>query len=153
MRGVIVLLSLLVIGGVSLSVVAAEEHEGWTTNYQQALAAAKQQRKPIIALFTGSDWCPPCKKLEATVFQSEEFKKWAKNKAVLLFLDYPRSKPQDDATKQQNEKLSKQYKVQGFPSVVFMNAAGKEADRQVGYGGASPAEWIQAADAALRKVK
>ena len=39
----------------------------WLTNYEAAKAEATAKHKRILALFTGSDWCPSCMKFEAEV--------------------------------------------------------------------------------------
>ena len=40
---------------------------GWTDNFTAAVGKAKAEKKPILALFTGSDWCPPCQQLEKNI--------------------------------------------------------------------------------------
>ena len=32
--------------------------KGWVDNLDEGLALAKKQGKPVLAEFTGSDWCP-----------------------------------------------------------------------------------------------
>jgi thioredoxin-related protein len=66
--------------------------EGWLTNLDKAKVAAKKEGKIILVEFTGSDWCPPCKALKKTVFNSDTFKKYAKSSLVLVELDSPRGK-------------------------------------------------------------
>ena len=85
--------------------------QGWLSSYDKAAALAKKTDKLILADFTGSDWCGWCKKLKKEVFSTEQFKGWAAKNAVLLELDFPRSKPQSDATKARNKKLLKKYGV------------------------------------------
>ncbi|WP_335967287.1 thioredoxin family protein [Galbibacter sp. PAP.153] len=36
----------------------------WLTDYPEAKAIAKQEKKNILMYFTGSDWCGPCKMLK-----------------------------------------------------------------------------------------
>ena len=35
----------------------------WQNDMTQAAELAKKEKKPILILFTGSDWCPPCMKM------------------------------------------------------------------------------------------
>lgn len=54
------------------------ENEGWLVNLEEAYQQSNKTGKPIMANFTGSDWCGWCKKLTASVFSKPEFKSWAK---------------------------------------------------------------------------
>ncbi|MGB1930549.1 MAG: thioredoxin family protein, partial [Mariniblastus sp.] len=40
---------------------------GFTEDAAKAIQQAQAENKDVIFLFTGSDWCPPCKKLEKEV--------------------------------------------------------------------------------------
>ena len=72
-------------------------NEGWLVNLDEAYNLSKKTGKPIMANFTGSDWCGWCKRLSAAVFQKPEFKQWADENVVLLELDFPRRKKIPDA--------------------------------------------------------
>lgn len=118
----------------------------WSTDYTTSIAQAASQKKPVLLEFTGSDWCPPCMKQNNDVFEQPAFEEFAKNNLVLVKLDFPRSKPQDPEIKQRNQQLAAQYQVQGFPTVILLNAEGKELAREVGYkGGGVPGfiDWVK----------
>ncbi|MBK8701992.1 MAG: thioredoxin family protein [Saprospiraceae bacterium] len=93
------------------------ENAGWLTNLDEAYALSKKTGKPIMANFTGSDWCGWCKKLTASVFSHQEFKDWADKNVVLLELDFPRRKVIPDHIKQQNASLQQAFQVGGYPTV------------------------------------
>lgn len=112
---------------------------GWTESYDGALAQAKSEKKLVLADFTGSDWCHYCVQLRREVLNKPEFMTWAASHAVLLEVDYPRRKVQANDTKAQNERLKSQFNIDGYPTVVVMNADGKEIGRIVGYDGEK--EW------------
>ena len=95
----------------------AAQDEGWLVNIEEAYALSKKTNKPIMANFTGSDWCGWCKKLRAEVFSQPEFKKWAKENVVLLELDYPRKSKLPSAHAQQNAGLQQAFQVNGFPTI------------------------------------
>ncbi len=63
----------------------------WNTSFEKAQKIAKKQNKPILMLFTGSDWCPPCKALKREFFNSPSFEKYAK-KFVFMYVNFPRNK-------------------------------------------------------------
>ena len=126
---------------------AAED--AWITDVPKAMEQAKSQKKLVLLDFTGSDWCPPCKALHKNVLTSEEFSKFAKDNLVLVDLDFPKAKPQSDELKAANKELSKKYGIKGFPTIIVLDADGKELFRKVGYGGTPAAEYV----ADLAKLK
>ena len=105
------------------------ENEGWLVNLDEAYNQHLKTGKPIMANFTGSDWCGWCKRLTASVFVHEEFKTWAKKNVILLELDFPRRKQLPDDIRQQNAGLQQAFSVRGYPTVwVFdlsKDASGK----------------------------
>lgn len=131
----------------ALTTLAAHAAEGWPDNYERAVAQAKAEKKLLLAEFTGSDWCPPCKKQAAEVFGSQSFKDYAAKNLILVELDFPRSKPLADDVKAQNNSLKEKFAIRGFPTVIMLDGEGKELTRWVGYGGGGPAELIAKIDA------
>lgn len=112
--------------------------DAWFTNYEAAKEEAVATNKKILALFTGTDWCPPCQDFEANVATSVEFLDYAVPKVVLLKLDYPNNIPQEPALKAQNEALRKQFGISAYPTFLLMDAQGTvlaqlrtTADREV----------------------
>jgi protein disulfide-isomerase len=93
----------------------------WLTNLEEAQKLSKKTKKPILANFTGSDWCGWCHKLSAEVFNTPEFKTWSDKNVVLLELDYPRRKEQTPELKQQNSGLQQAFQVQGYPTIWVFN--------------------------------
>lgn len=92
-------------------------NEGWLVNLDEAYQISKKTGKPILANFTGSDWCGWCKRLTAAVFVKPEFKKWADKNVVLLELDYPRRFQVPADIKKQNQSLQQAFRVTGFPTI------------------------------------
>jgi len=123
----------------TLTTSAALAAEGWGENYEKAAAQAKSEKKLLLLDFTGSDWCPWCIKLNKEVFSQPEFKEYAGKNLVLVEVDFPQTKPQPSAVKAQNEHLQNKYGIQGYPTVVVLNAEGKKVG-ELGYqpGGAKP---------------
>lgn len=112
-----------------------EESDIWLTDYETAMAKAKEENKPMLLSFAGSDWCKPCIMLTREVFETPEFEKYASDNLVLLLLDFPRlkkNKLSDDQTKH-NESLAAKYNKTGeFPLVVLVDANG-EVIAKTGY--------------------
>lgn len=114
--GLFVCVAFLSFGQVEVKAYEAE-NEGWLVRMEEAYAESQKTGKPIMANFTGSDWCGWCRRLTASVFSKEEFKKWAKDNVILLELDYPRKKSLPDDIRSQNAQLQRAFGVRGFPTV------------------------------------
>ena len=56
----------------------------WPTDYEQALATAKESKKCVLMNFTGSDWCGPCIMMHKLVFSKPAFTEFAEKNLVLL---------------------------------------------------------------------
>ncbi len=92
-------------------------NEGWLVSIDEAYKQSQETGLPIMANFTGSDWCGWCKRLTKTVFSKDEFKKWAKDNVILLELDFPRRTKLPIEIQKQNASLKQAFKVRGFPAV------------------------------------
>ena len=104
---------------------AAEELQ-WLTDLPKAQAQAKKENKLVMLDFTGSDWCGWCIKLNKEVFSTPDFAKYAKDNLVLVEVDFPDRKEQTAAQKTANEALKKKYKIRGYPTIIVLNAEGKQ---------------------------
>ncbi len=124
---------------------------GWQVSYAKAAAEAKKTGKLIMADFTGSDWCGWCIKLTNEVFKTPQFKKWAAEHVVPLYLDFPRRTPQSAALKKQNTALAKKYGVRGFPTVLFLTPDGGVVGR-AGYVKGGPEAWIESVQPILDRA-
>ena len=97
----------------------------WLTSMGEAMAIARRERKVILVNFTGSDWCPWCIRLHDEVLKQKPFLDYAARNLVLLTVDFPRNKWQTPAQKRENEDLSRRYGVEGFPTILLLDANGK----------------------------
>ncbi|MCB5271939.1 MAG: thioredoxin family protein [Candidatus Cloacimonetes bacterium] len=114
----------------------------WTENWDLALAASKELKRPVLVNFTGSDWCSWCIKLVNEVFSKDEFQNYAKENLILLKLDFPKNIAQTEALKKQNNALQKQFGIQGFPTILLMDSDGKEINR-TGYQQGGAAAYVK----------
>ncbi|CAM3550348.1 thioredoxin family protein [Zobellia roscoffensis] len=116
----------------------------WEDSYQDAVALTKKENKNLLLVFAGSDWCGPCIKLDKTIWQSEDFKKFAETDLVLYKADFPRKKANklNQELIAQNNDLAERYNSKGhFPLVVLLNEDEKVIGK-TGYLKLSPAEYI-----------
>jgi thioredoxin-related protein len=116
------------------------------TALSAALNQARSENKMVLLDFTGSDWCGWCKKFDKDVLSTDKFAGYVNSKLVLVTLDFPSHKEQDAALKHANQEIKKQFGVNGFPTFVLLNSAGKELGRQVGYLKGGPDAFIAKLD-------
>ena len=129
---------------------AAATPKGWEADFAAAKKVATEKKRPMLLLFTGSDWCPYCIQLERNVLSQNAFQKFATEKLVLVFLDFPRRTQLPPAQRKANETLASQYRIEGFPTVVLTDAAGKEFKR-LGYSPSFMKELEEAVEAWEKK--
>ena len=106
----------------------------WGSDLAAAQARAKTTGKLVFIDFTGSDWCPPCIALHDNVLTQPEFLDYADKNLELVEIDFPRNKPINKTVELANRNLAEKYKVQSFPTLIVMDAAGKILYRDEGYG-------------------
>lgn len=124
-----------------VTIVSAQK---WEHKIEDAMALAKKSNQNILLVFSGSDWCAPCIKLDKSIWQSEDFKSYAKTHWVLLKADFPRKKanqlPEEQA--KENGLLAEKYNKKGyFPLVLLVNSEGKVLG-ETGYKNITPKQYI-----------
>ena len=129
---------------------ATEGMDGWLSDLGAARAQAKATNRPILAVFSGSDWCKPCIMYEQEVFAKPEFAEYAKSRLVLAHFDFPRLKKNQPSAAQLklNEAAAEQLNREGdYPLAVIIAPDGKVLAK-TGYIAGGPAAF----EAYLKKV-
>lgn len=119
--------------------------QNWKTNFEEAKAQSNSENKNILLVFSGSDWCAPCIKLENTIWKSEDFKKESEEKWVIYKADFPKKKANFLSAEltASNKKLAEQYNKSGnFPLVLLLDKTGSVLGI-TGYKNITPQEYIQ----------
>jgi len=119
--------------------------QNWNYNFDEAVSLAQNEDKNIIIVFSGSDWCAPCIKLEKNIWQSEVFKNESEKEWVLVKANFPRKKANELPKEQteHNRKLAEKYNVEGsFPLVVVLDKNVKVLGK-MGFKNVSPEEYIK----------
>lgn len=122
-------------------------HSDWHESFVIAMRESAQTGKPVLVDFTGSDWCQWCVKLKQDVFETEVFRNWASDNAILLELDYPKRGTQRPEIKQQNADLAERYNIDSYPTVLLLDSNG-EVLGKLGYQADAHA-WIESAESIL----
>ena len=119
--------------------------QNWLNNFEEAKQVAQSKDQKIILVFSGSDWCAPCIKLEKEIWETEEFKIFSKSNFVMLRADFPRRKKNtlSKELQEQNNNLAEKYNKNGFfPLVVVLDENGKVLG-QTGYKKTTPKAYIK----------
>jgi thioredoxin-related protein len=119
--------------------------QNWKTNFDEAKQEALKENKNILLVFSGSDWCAPCIKLDNVVWKSEAFKLEAEKSWVTYKADFPKKKANQLSPEQteKNNKLAEKYNRNGsFPLVILLDKTGKVIG-MTGFKNISATEYIQ----------
>ena len=129
------------------------QKKGWLTGFPEVFERSIKEEKPIMANFTGSDWCGWCKRLVKEVFDQKEFKDWAKDKIIPVELDFPRRTKLDENLITQNRQLQRLFAVQGYPTIWLVRPKYQEENKvnfeklgKTGYVRGGVSNWIQSAE-------
>lgn len=123
---------------------ASAKTSPWMKNLDQAMAKAKDSKRLVFVEFTGSDWCPPCKRLDAEVYSKPEFIEAATKEFVLVKLDYPKKKPLPVEEATHNNDVAKRFKVESYPTALVLDpSSGKELVRHSGYMAGGPEAFLK----------
>ena len=116
----------------------------WRTDWDTAKVEAEQVNKKLILVFSGSDWCIPCIKLEKEIWENSSFIQYAEQHYVLFRADFPKRKKNKlpETIQQLNDRLASEYNPKGyFPLVVVLDTQGK-VKGQLGYEKLTPEAYI-----------
>lgn len=98
----------------------------WMIDFEAAKKKAAEEKKNLLVNFTGSDWCGYCIQLDKEVFRKEAFLDGVKDKFVLVTIDFPEDETKvDEKTRAQNEKLQETYRIEGYPTILLADSAGR----------------------------
>ena len=95
----------------------------WTEDINAAIEQAAKEDKDLMILYTGSDWCPPCKLLEEEVLSQEEFLFESDPHYVLIKIDFPQQVKQAPEIVERNIEWRNRFGIKGYPTIVLTDVA------------------------------
>jgi thioredoxin-related protein len=119
--------------------------QNWKTNFEEVQKEATEQNKNTLLVFSGSDWCAPCIKLDNVVWKSEDFKLESENNWIIYKADFPKKKANQLSPEltESNNKLAEKYNKNGsFPLVILLDKTGKVIG-MTGFKNISANDYIQ----------
>ncbi|MEZ6058560.1 MAG: thioredoxin family protein [Planctomycetaceae bacterium] len=125
MRRLRILLPLVLLLSTMITVSARGEGDGWMTNFEQAKDRAQAEGKPLVIHFM-ADWCPPCRKMEASVLHTPEVLAAIKDGVVAVQVNCG-----------DREDLPRRFGVESLPTDVILEPSGARMIESSGYRGVS----------------
>ena len=119
--------------------------QNWETDWKVATQKSKKNNQKLILVFSGSDWCIPCIKLEKEIWEAESFKAYALENYVLLRADFPKRKKNALSKEKQthNDKLAESFNAAGYFPLVVVISPEEKVLGQLGYEKSSPEKYIE----------
>ena len=90
--------------------------------FKEALAKAKKENK-MVMMDCYTTWCGPCKMLKKQVFVDKALGDYMNEKYVCIAMDYENG---------EGPAVAQIYPVDGYPTLYFMDSAGKKKNTMVG---------------------
>lgn len=110
-------------------------------DFEKAIALSKVYEKPIVLLFTGSDWSPESQALLG-VIENESFEKHIGSHFLFVDADFPEVNVQRTEVIAENNSLKERFGVTEFPTLIFLDLKGDELKR-IGYTGEEAKEFAE----------
>lgn len=119
--------------------------QNWETDWKVATQKSKKNNQKLILVFSGSDWCIPCIKLEKEIWEEKSFMAYALENYVLLRADFPKRRKNVLSIEKQihNDKLAERFNVGGYFPLVVVISPEEKVLGQLGYEKSTPEKYIE----------
>ena len=90
----------------------------WLLNFQEGLLQARDQDKPLLAVFVGLPWCPWSEKIQREVLEKNDFIEELKEQFILVFLNLPEEGGKHDD-------LRERFGIEELPLFLLLDPQGR----------------------------
>lgn len=111
-----------------------------TEDYSKGAVISQDYNKPMLLVFTGSDWCSWSQKILQEIFKNDAFEKALGTNFVVVQADFPEVNVKSAQRLKQNQELKEKYGVQSFPTIIMLDPMGREITR-LGYMSKEPEKF------------
>jgi thioredoxin-related protein len=115
---------------------------GWLEDLKTAQAIAAARKRPILLNFTSGPASSLCVKLDSQIFNTDDFRKYARQNLVLVKLDFTKLQPLPKDIQKQNDDLARKYEADKFPTIVLLDTNAKQVGKLT-YELDGPAPYIE----------
>lgn len=127
----------------------------WHHSYKKALEESQKTQRPIMLLFTGEEWCRPCKYLERKVFMKNEFHDWALKNVILAKIDLSREfKPTvfNIFERKKHEELLEKFRMRTIPTAIILSP-GEQPLGILRFSGQTAREYVSGVQRIIQRRK
>ena len=103
---------------------AAKKSPPWLSNLAQAKEKARSENKRLL-IDAWAEWCAACRELDEKTFSRTDVRESLRD-YILVKLDFTRKSAS-------NGQLQKELAIIGMPTIIFLDATGKELNRFSGF--------------------
>lgn len=96
------------------------------TSFETAKERADKERKDILIILTGSEWCKPCKKMDKEVITHPLFQKYVKENLIVYLVDLPTHLVINSDVYKNYENLKSRYGTSALPSLILTDKSGNK---------------------------
>ena len=116
------IVGLLLLGSMSLRAADGDGVTFFEGSFRQALAKAKKEKK-MVMFDAYTSWCGPCKVLKTKVFPNKELGVYINAHYVSIGVDMEAG---------EGPALGNMYPLEGYPTIMFLDANGKIKKKVLG---------------------
>ena len=114
-----------------------------TADFKELIETSKKADKPLVLLFTGSEWCPPCKKMARDILATEEWRRFVEEGMRFVVYDFPRGGGGSGAEAERRRAMAERFHIEGFPTLITIDPETGTTRRRVGFSGGEASEYIE----------
>lgn len=100
----------------------------WTHDWEAAVELGRLTKRPILALFTASDWNSWHRYFHSRVLDTPRWESWLGTNLVLAWINIPNDETLlPKGARERNRLLTRQYSADAFPAPILLNPSTRQA--------------------------